>query len=346
MREEPLISIIIPALNRGSLIGKTLESVVSQTYINWECLVIDDGSTDNTPEIISNYCRKDSRLKIYHRPKNRLPGGNAARNYGFELSKGDYLIFFDSDDIMIRDMISKRVHEIQKTKVDMFINNALMFSKVCGDKNILWNNVNPKANNDYVELVLRFLNLDMPWCTNGVTWSRAFFSNVGGWDEELRSWQDWELHLRALFFNPSIQFSNKAYDSFFRFNGNQNSIGRLNKTRNYLHSVEKAVLKTEEKLKKHPSIYQVVKQDFEKLILATFIKFRVANGFKVEPLRYFFRHPFFFGMERKVFIKFYLIELLCSSYKIRTYILKNVCQKHSLKTKMRSRHMRFSLKDL
>ncbi len=96
-----LVSIIIPTYNRAHLIGETLDSVLAQTYQNWECIVVDDGSTDNTDEVMAGYIAKDFRFRYYHRPADRLPGGNAARNYGFEMSKGEYVQWFDSDDIML-----------------------------------------------------------------------------------------------------------------------------------------------------------------------------------------------------------------------------------------------------
>ena len=100
MNNQPLVSIIIPTYNRANLIGETLDSIISQTYKNWECIVVDDGSSDYTNEVMQAYVEKDSRIKYYHRPKEHLPGGNGARNFGFKMSKGDYVQWFDSDDLM------------------------------------------------------------------------------------------------------------------------------------------------------------------------------------------------------------------------------------------------------
>lgn len=86
--EQPLVSIIIPTYNRAHLIGETLDSVLAQIYTNWECIVVDDGSTDSTAELLAFYVEKDSRFQYHHRPKDRLKGANACRNYGFELSRG------------------------------------------------------------------------------------------------------------------------------------------------------------------------------------------------------------------------------------------------------------------
>ena len=76
------VSIIIPTYNRAHLICETLDSVIAQTYTDWECIVVDDGSNDTTVEIIAEYCKKDNRFQYYQRPQNRLQGGNAARNFG------------------------------------------------------------------------------------------------------------------------------------------------------------------------------------------------------------------------------------------------------------------------
>lgn len=117
---SPLISIIIPTFNRAHLISETLDSILAQTYQNWECIIVDDGSTDNTVEVINEYVKKDSRFQLHHRPIDRLPGGNASRNYGFELSKGDFINWFDDDDIMIDNFISKKL-ELFSEEIDLVI---------------------------------------------------------------------------------------------------------------------------------------------------------------------------------------------------------------------------------
>jgi len=117
---KELVSIIIPTFNRGHLIGETLDSILAQTYQNWECIIVDDGSTDNTVGIINEYAKKDSRFQLHQRPIDRLPGGNASRNYGFELSKGEFINWFDDDDIMINTFISKKL-ELFSDQIDLVI---------------------------------------------------------------------------------------------------------------------------------------------------------------------------------------------------------------------------------
>ena len=91
MNKKPLVSVIIPTYNRAHLIGETLDSALAQTYQNWECIIGDDGSSDNTDEVVGEYVKKDSRFKYFHRPDQHLRGGNGARNYGFKMSQGEYV---------------------------------------------------------------------------------------------------------------------------------------------------------------------------------------------------------------------------------------------------------------
>lgn len=126
----PLVSIIIPTYNRAHLISETLDSVLVQTYQNWECIVIDDGSTDSTSVLMETYIKKDNRFKYHHRPNSRLPGGNAARNYGFELSKGEYINWFDSDDLMVVDKLALKVEALLKPNIDFVISKTKYFNKI------------------------------------------------------------------------------------------------------------------------------------------------------------------------------------------------------------------------
>src|SRR5690554_3366688 len=124
MNNLPLVSIIIPTYNRAHLIGETLDSVLAQTYTHWECIVVDDGSTDNTDEVMAEYLIKDSRIQYFHRPNTHLPGGNGARNYGFLQSKGKYIQWFDSDDLMDVEKLKVKVENIISYNVDFVISKT------------------------------------------------------------------------------------------------------------------------------------------------------------------------------------------------------------------------------
>tara|TARA_R110002049_G_scaffold168851_2_gene335471 strand:- start:6515 stop:7486 length:972 start_codon:yes stop_codon:yes gene_type:complete len=111
---NPLVSIIIPTFNRAHLISETLNSILEQSYTNWECIIVDDGSTDNTNDVVNDYILKDSRFKYYYRPDDRPKGANACRNYGFKLSNGQYINWFDDDDIMLKDFIKTKINHFDE----------------------------------------------------------------------------------------------------------------------------------------------------------------------------------------------------------------------------------------
>lgn len=95
-----MISIIIPIYNRAHLIEETLQSITVQTNTNWECVIVDDGSTDNTVTITNNLIKSDARFQLFKRPSNLKKGPSSCRNYAITKIKGDYIQFFDSDDVM------------------------------------------------------------------------------------------------------------------------------------------------------------------------------------------------------------------------------------------------------
>lgn len=121
MNSNSLISIIIPNYNRAQLIGETLDSIIAQNHKNWECLVVDDGSTDTSLQVLEQYHLKDSRVVYAKRPETKTKGANACRNIGLEKAQGDYVVFFDSDDIMTQDHLEKKLDAIIKNKVDYVI---------------------------------------------------------------------------------------------------------------------------------------------------------------------------------------------------------------------------------
>ena len=91
----PCFSVIIPAYNRARFLPECLESVLAQTFTDWECIIVDDGSTDGTRELVAEYVRRDSRFR-YHWQENA--GASAARNAGIERARGEWIAFLDSDD--------------------------------------------------------------------------------------------------------------------------------------------------------------------------------------------------------------------------------------------------------
>lgn len=134
-----LFSIIIPTYNRASLILDTIRSVQNQIYSEFEIIIVDDGSTDNTEEIINNL--NDNRIK-YYKKKNEERG--AARNYGVEKAKGEYINFVDSDDILYENHLLSAKNIIEKYTPDIFFFNYDILNTKYGKhkSNILPQNIN------------------------------------------------------------------------------------------------------------------------------------------------------------------------------------------------------------
>ena len=107
-----LVSIIMPAYNAATFIEETLDSVLAQSYSNWELLIADDCSSDNTREIIEHYMQKDARMKLIPLEENHGPG--LARDKAIEMAQGKYIAFLDSDDLWTSDKLEKQIAFMQK----------------------------------------------------------------------------------------------------------------------------------------------------------------------------------------------------------------------------------------
>jgi len=191
MDNQPLVSIIIPTFNRAHLIGETLDSVLAQTYSNWECIIVDDGSSDNTDEVVGEYLIKDKRFKYYHRPDEHLPGGNGARNYGFKMSKGDYVNWFDSDDVMMPQKIELKVKVLLDGNYDFVVCEGIECNEF-NDEVKHWNKIT--SQNPFIDHIYGRLTLS----TNGPLFKRAMLLKVKGFNEKLKKKQEWEYYSRLL----------------------------------------------------------------------------------------------------------------------------------------------------
>lgn len=115
---SPSISVIVPIYNMEKLMRKCLDSILAQTFQDYECLLIDDGSTDGSPAICDEYAIKDSRVKAFHKPNGGL---SDARNFGLERAHGEYTIFFDPDDWVDEDCLKDMYAKAQEADSDMVI---------------------------------------------------------------------------------------------------------------------------------------------------------------------------------------------------------------------------------
>ena len=119
--QEELISIIVPVYNAAPYLEECLESIAAQTYTGFECILVDDGSTDSSGAICDDFCRKDSRFRVIHQENS---GVGFARNRGLDQARGTYIQFIDSDDVVLPGMLQAAATLIQSGAYDWVSWNA------------------------------------------------------------------------------------------------------------------------------------------------------------------------------------------------------------------------------
>jgi len=185
-----IVSIICPVYNKQKFITETINSVINQTYIFWELLIIDDCSTDNTINIINKYIGKNSNIKLFINLSNK--GANYSRNFGIKNAIGKYVIFLDADDVLSKDCLFNRMHFFENNiKCDFVVSTLQVFNSLIGDNNYLWK---PTKNN----ALKKFLSHNLPWQTMQPTWKKEFLLETKGFDEKFLRLQDVEFHTTVL----------------------------------------------------------------------------------------------------------------------------------------------------
>jgi glycosyltransferase involved in cell wall biosynthesis len=183
---EPLVSVIIPTYNRGWILRDAIESVLSQDFKNFELIVVDDGSTDDTPSILSDY--EDRLVSVFQKNS----GVSAARNKGIIKASGRYIAFLDSDDEWLPEKLSKQM--------DFFLKNP--DALICQTEEIWIRNgvrVNPKKRHRKYSGM--FFDQSLRLCLvspSAVAIQKTVFDQIGLFDETLPACEDYDLWLRVI----------------------------------------------------------------------------------------------------------------------------------------------------
>lgn len=127
MPNIPQIAIIIPVYNRANLLPETLNSIMVQSFTDWECILVDDQSTDDSFKVMEEYQKKDNRIKVYKRPLELKKGANACRNFGFTKSSASHIKWFDSDDIMLPNHLEISHKKLVDSQLDFVVSDTLNF---------------------------------------------------------------------------------------------------------------------------------------------------------------------------------------------------------------------------
>lgn len=133
IKSQPLVSIMMTSYNRAPLIGEAIKSVLSQNYFNWELLILDDASTDQTAEVVANFVHKDKRIIYCPAPQNL--GISKNRNRGFSIAKGTYIAVLDSDDFWSDpDKLSRQVEFLESNLEHALVGTAVTIINGVGEK--------------------------------------------------------------------------------------------------------------------------------------------------------------------------------------------------------------------
>lgn len=193
---EPFFSVIIPTYNRAAVLRNAIRSVIEQVFSNWELVVIDDGSTDDTKDIILEF--KDNRIKYFYKKHEER---SIARNYGIERSAGKYICFLDSDDIYFENHLSSIYSFLSDNLFPIsFIHTELEVIQVDSVNHLNW--FSGLTNKEVCLGIIKGLSLH----TSAICIPRSLLENTK-FPEKYSYWEDQHLWIRILIKNPFLSIN-------------------------------------------------------------------------------------------------------------------------------------------
>ncbi|MEC7754761.1 glycosyltransferase family 2 protein [uncultured Roseivirga sp.] len=192
-----LVSIITPVFNREADLPLTIRSVLNQTHSNWELLLVDDGSTDNSLNIVRLFSSQDHRIHSIRRDDSLPKGASACRNIGIDRAKGDFIMFLDSDDLLAQSCLEHRVQTIIDKPYDFIVTQTGIIRKSNPQIKKIWSSLLHK---DDVEAFVKMEG----WCVSS-TFFRSDFVKKYKFDPYAPSLQDWSFHLSVLLDRPNYR---------------------------------------------------------------------------------------------------------------------------------------------
>jgi glycosyltransferase involved in cell wall biosynthesis len=216
-----MVSVIIPCYNCEQYIKRAVESVLSQTYYNYEILLINNNSTDNSVSLLNNYVNKYPHLiRLFHESKGGAP---AARNKGLSQAKGDWVQYLDADDELMPDKIERQIGILMQYNADII---AGCFIEIKNNQGRFKQTViMPDSRDTWLSLISSSLGR-----TSSNLWKKKKLLEINGWNEALSSSQEYDLLFRALKKEAIICFDTKP-STFIHFTANSISKS-INEKRN------------------------------------------------------------------------------------------------------------------
>jgi glycosyltransferase involved in cell wall biosynthesis len=227
----PLVSVVIPTYNHANFLEVALQSVIDQTYHNWEIIVVDNHSTDNTDEIVNKF--KEYNIKLYKIHNNGIIG--ASRNLGIKEAKGEWVAFLDSDDIWYKEKLERSLYALQdNSDVNVISTDEIMVNLITGEKQVLYHG--PYCQNFYKTLLINGNRLS----TSATLVKKTFLDTTGILFREKKEFvtaEDYDFWMQLANADPGFVFVRSIQGEYI-IHANNHS-GQIKK---HLTSVE-AVLK-------------------------------------------------------------------------------------------------------
>lgn len=230
MESSPLVSVILPTYNQAKYLQRSIESVLAQTYLNWELVVWDDGSTDNSKEIVNSF--SDHRIKYYFE---RNHGAPYARNRAIEISQGIYLALLDSDDQWVDDKLSVQVKVMDSNpNIDVLFTDFLSINYSTNEKNLAFGEysgvmklLDVQQFDDSLFIInsgfLNGLVIDNFIASDTIILRREVLGRIGGFNESLRNSDDFELWWRMGLTGVRMAYIDKVYLNRYKYPGSLSS---------------------------------------------------------------------------------------------------------------------------
>ncbi|QGK76874.1 glycosyltransferase family 2 protein [Flavobacterium sp. SLB02] len=214
MKNSPIVTILLATFNRAHLIEETLHSIIDQTYVNWECIIIDDHSTDSTKEVVNEYVKKDNRFSYYLKSVNYKQGLSGSRNYSLDIAKSrgaKFIQFFDDDDIMHPKKLELQIKPLIKDESLAF--SICKYRHYYGDEVLKFDLVDEACNIVSDNLFKDFLLGKMTINSLGQIWRGDLILKYR-FDEDLLYAEERDLYLK-IFLCEKPKYKNIDYVLFY-----------------------------------------------------------------------------------------------------------------------------------
>lgn len=192
MKNKIIVSVIMAAYNEERLIERAIQSIINQSYADWELIVVDDGSSDCTVDIIESFARKDDRIALF---KNNINKGLAeSLNIGIELSKGKYIARMDADDESLPKRFEMQLKFMgENPDIDVLGTGA---TYIDSDNNTLGKMIMPESNYDIKQEIMK----TSPFIHPSIMMKKEFINEIGMYNKDIKRAEDYDLWFRAKHF--------------------------------------------------------------------------------------------------------------------------------------------------